>query len=154
MAGSGGKRKGAGRPKGAKSPRTIDALKVKQEVQDRIRKNANKLVNAQLSLATGIQMLFVIYTNSKGIRSKPELITDQETIIRYLDGDLDLNTDEEYYFMTTRVPESRAIEDMLNRALGKPTENIDLTSGGEKIARPIILAEIKPRVSGTKKKAE
>ena len=30
-------------------------------------------------------------------------------------------------------PDNRAIDSMLNRGIGKPTENLDIMSGGEKI---------------------
>lgn len=128
----GGARQGAGRKPGKLNAKTLEAMKVKEAYHDRIRKNADKLFNAQISLATGTQMLFVIHTDSKGNRRKPELVTDVDTISKFLDetGGLDGtlgDNDSEYFFMTTKVPDSRTITDMLDRAIGKPKEVLEHT---------------------------
>lgn len=136
----GGARPGAGRKPGKLNKKTLDAMKVKEEYQNRIREKADALFNAQISLATGTQMLFVIKTDSKGNRRKPELITDAETISRFLDenqgvsGTLD-GDDSEYYFMTTNTPDSRTISDMLDRAFGKPDQSMKFEDVSDK--RPL-----------------
>jgi hypothetical protein len=38
-----------------------------------------------------------------------------------------------YYFLTTKVPDSRTISDMLDRAMGKAPQEIDITTDGESI---------------------
>ena len=141
----GGAQPGAGRPKGRLNQSTLDAMEVKKAYQDRIRRNADKLFNAQFSLAQGTQMLFSIHTDSKGRRGKPELVTDVDTITRFLDENDGMDgsmkvTDyaddsecDDYFFITTKLPDSRTISDMLDRAMGKPDANIDLTSGGKAI---------------------
>lgn len=135
----GGKRPGAGRKPGKLNQKTLDAMKVKEAYQERIRDKADALFNAQLSLATGTQMLFVIKTDSKGNRRKPELVTDVDTISRFLDenegasGTLDDGS--EYYFMTTNAPDSRTISDMLDRAMGKPDQSMKFEDVTEK--RPL-----------------
>ena len=153
----GGKREGAGRKPGRLNEKTLEAMAVKKEYQERVRRNADKLFNAQLSLATGTQMLFVIHTDSKGNRRKPEMITDPALIQRFLEenegvaGELQSDKDrkapnslvEDYYFLTTKLPDSRTISDMLDRTFGKADTNIDLTSGGERIrTAPIIVSDI------------
>lgn len=150
----GGPQPGSGRPKGRLNQSTLDAMAVKKAYQDRIRKNADKLFNAQLSLAQGTQMLFVIHTDSKGRRGKPELVTDVDIISRFLDENEGMDgtmkvTDyadgsecDDYFFLTTKLPDSRTISDMLDRAMGKPDANIDLTSGGKAIqGASIVFAE-------------
>lgn len=134
----GGKREGAGRKPGALNKKTLEAMEVKQEYLDKIRRNAQSLFNAQYSVAKGTQMLFVIKTDSKGNRRKPEIVTDPEIIGRFLeenegmDGSLG-DDDSEYFFLTTRNPDSKTISDMLDRALGKAPQEIDVTSKGESI---------------------
>lgn len=132
----GGAQPGAGRPKGSLNKTTLEAMEVKRGYQEKIRRNVDKLFNAQLSLATGTQMLFVIHTDSKGNRRKPEMITDPNIISRFLDENDgvagELVTDkqkkdskskvEDYYFLTTKIPDSKTISDMLDRALGKPEQ--------------------------------
>lgn len=139
----GGKRDGAGRKPGQLNKKTLEAMEVKREYLERIRKNATQLFNAQFSVAKGNQMLFVIKTDSKGNRRKPEIVTDPEVISRFLeenegmDGSLG-DDDSEYFFLTTRNPDSRTISDMLDRALGKADQSIDVTSNGESVSMPVI----------------
>lgn len=140
----GGARKGAGGTKGRKTQKVLDRMKAKQRIMERITKNADKLYEAQFRLATGVQMLFVIKTDHKGNRLPAEQITDPETITAYLDGEFE-GLDDEYYFIATQKPDNKAIKDMLDRAFGKPTEKIDLTSGGRRIEQPKIISVIKPR---------
>jgi len=155
--GRGGARTGAGRPKGSISAATKRAMRIKRQYEERARKHATELLNAQLSLATGVQMLFVIHTDSKGVRRKPEMITDPETIKKFLDEnegvDGTLKSDkkgadskskvEDYYFMTTKVPDTRTISDMLDRMFGKAPATIDIQSKGEKVTMsPLIISDI------------
>jgi hypothetical protein len=152
----GGPQPGSGRPKGRLNQSTIDAMAVKREYQDKIRRNAEKLFNAQMSLASGVQMLFVIHTDSKGVRRKPEMITDPDIISRFLeeregqDGVMKLGEKaedskvEDYFFLTTKVPDSRTISDMLDRAFGKADATLDVTSGGKTIKGATITFEDDP----------
>ena len=139
----GGRRPGAGRKPGTLNKKTLEAMEVKKAYLDKVRRNADQLFNAQFSVAKGTQMLFVIKTDSKGNRRKPEIVTDPEIISRFLeenegmDGTLG-DDDSEYFFLTTRNPDSRTISDMLDRALGKPDQAIDVTSNGETIKGAII----------------
>lgn len=135
----GGARPGAGRKPGKLNKKTLEAMAVKEEYLSRVRNSADRLFNAQISLATGTQMLFVIKTDSKGRRRKPELVTDIDTISRFLDenegasGTLD--DDSEYYFMTTNAPDSRTISDMLDRSMGKPEQSMKFEDVSDK--RPL-----------------
>ena len=74
----GGKREGAGRKPGALNKKTLEAMEVKKAYLDKVRRNADQLFNAQFSVAKGNQMLFVIKTDSKGNRRKPEIVTAAE----------------------------------------------------------------------------
>jgi hypothetical protein len=146
----GGRRPNSGRKKGQYSQKTLDAMKVKQEYQDNVRKVADKLFQKQLSMAMGAQYLFHIPAGSK----RAVMVTDPDTIRQFL-----IENDEptgfiknrggQYFFMTTSAPDRQVISEMLDRAMGKATEHIDLTSKDEKIERPIILGEIKARGSGS-----
>lgn len=142
----GGKREGAGRKPGALNKTTLEAMEVKKEYLDKVRRNADQLFNAQFSIAKGTQMLFVIKTDKKGNRRKPEIVTDTDIISRFLeenegmDGTLG-DDDSEYFFLTTRMPDSRTISDMLDRALGKPDQPIDITSKGKQIGATIVFED-------------
>jgi len=134
----GGAMPGSGRPKGSLNKTTLEAMEVKREYLDKVRRNADQLFNAQFSVAKGTQMLFVIKTDSKGNRRKPEIVTSPEIISQFLeenegmDGSLGAD-DSEYFFLTTRSPDSRTITDMLDRAIGKPEQQLDLTTKGKSI---------------------
>lgn len=141
MAGPGGKRPGAGRKKGKKNQKTLEKEKILEEVKQRIMRRAQNILDAQMSIAQGQQFLYRIDTTikDKGVRtkSKPILVTDPEEISEYLDGEYgdgeNVNTETEYYFITTKEPNNMAIDSMMNRAFGKPQENVDITTKGEKV---------------------
>lgn len=134
----GGPQPGSGRPKGRLNQSTIDAMAVKKDYLEKIRRNADQLFNAQFSVAKGEQMLFVIKTDSKGNRRKPEIVTDVEVISRFLEENEGMSgtlgdDNSEYFFLTTRNPDSRTISDMLDRAMGKPDATLDVTTNGKSI---------------------
>lgn len=137
----GGPQPGSGRPKGKLNQSTLDAMAVKKEYQEKIRKQADRLFNAQMNLAEGVTMLFKVEKDSKGNNKKPELVTSEYTISRFIeecggyDGKMDGDT---YYFLTTKVPDSRTISDMLDRAMGKPEQALDVTTNGESMNQPLV----------------
>lgn len=124
-----GKHKG-GRVEGKLSePKMILKLQ-KEALQKRIAAHADQLFNAQFNLAVGQTMLFVQIKerDSKGkvIRTYHERVESQETIKEYLDDENQLNDDEHYYYITTRPANNQALTSLLDRAFGKPKENIEL----------------------------
>jgi len=123
-----------GRPKGVKSPQTLEKERVLHEVRQRIMNKAHRLVDSQMSIATGQQFLYVIKTetlNGKKIKKRPELITDELIIRDYLDGEFgdgeSINDDESYYFITTKEPNNIALDSMLDRAFGRSAQRIEMT---------------------------
>lgn len=131
----GGKREGSGRPKGSMNEATKERIETKAAFIDRVNKNADKLFNSQLDLAVGEKYLMVVRTIGTGSKQRREtsIVTDTDTIKSFLDEELD-NTDEEYYFMTTKPADNKAIDSLLNRSFGKAEEKLDITSAGEKIS--------------------
>lgn len=134
---NGGARPGAGRKKGGKNASSLAKDAALRAFRERVVNAADRLFNAQVSLATGTQMLFVVHTDSKGVRRKPEIVTDIHTITRFLDenegedGVMDNqyaedSKAEDYYFLTTTPPNNQALQSLLDRAFGKAVQNIDL----------------------------
>lgn len=78
--------------------------------------------HAQVALAKGLTFLYVIKTDKKGNRSKPEVVTDQYTIEQYLADELD-DDENEYYYLATKEPNSDALKDIQNRVFGKPKDD-------------------------------
>jgi hypothetical protein len=105
-------RKG-GRPTGSKTS------EISAAVRDRIAAQADALVSAQLSLALGVAHLY----RRKGGGSF-ELVTDADEIGRFLNEEVDR---EPYRYVAAVPPDNRAIDSLLNRGLGKPTDQLEVT---------------------------
>lgn len=126
----GGKREGAGRKEGTKNSNTIEDNIVKEEMRQRVIRSVGSLMDSQMNLAKGCQLLFKIVKKGE----KPILVVDQKEIENYLAGEYEDNK-KEYYFITTKVPDNKAIDSLLDRTFGKARQNIGL-DGGEK-GKPI-----------------
>lgn len=113
----GGRRSGAGRPRGSRNKINKAIVTKEGQIKDRIMRNLDDLLTAQISLAKGTQYLFRIDIKRVGDRKTPihTLVTDPEEIKRFLDGD----ADEDYYYITSQKPEARALDSLFDRVLGK-----------------------------------
>lgn len=124
----GGKREGAGRAKGTKNKNTKEDDIVKEEFRSRVLKSIDSLINSQMNLAHGCQILFKIHSyedkSGKRIKEKPEIVTSQEEIESYLAGDYD-DEEDDYYFITTKQPDNKAIDSLIDRIWGKATQAIE-----------------------------
>lgn len=118
----GGRRPGAGRPRGSKNRLTKSVRSRERTLRERVLKKLDQLVNAQLSLAEGVQYLYEIKMRNVGGRRKPQhiLVTDPKKIKAYLDGDYE---EDKYVYITAERPDNKAIEALLDRAFGKATTN-------------------------------
>lgn len=142
--GHGGARNGAGRKKGGMNFTTKKRLAIRKQFEDRIHHNADVLLNAALNKALGETYLMrkVTEKDSKGkvLRVYHEVVTDQQTIIDYLDGELEGNDslndqfdDDNWYYMSTKPVDMVAVKELYDRAFGKALQKTDLTSGGDKL---------------------
>lgn len=132
--GKGGARVGAGRPKGKLDPHTLEQMAVREDFNQLTMRAATKLFNAQFGLAVGTQTLFVKYHVGSGKERKTvvETVTDEHLIKEYLiDDGLSLNADgdDEYYYISNNPANNNAIDSMLNRALGKAPDKLEITGG-------------------------
>lgn len=129
----------AGRPKGAKSAKTLEREKVLEAFRQKAMKAAGVLFNSQFHLATGQTFLYKIQkelkVGPKGgksyVKSRPILVTSQDEIESFLMGEIvqgDMDDDRDpnstYYFLTTKEPDNKAIDSLLNRTFGTPTQMI------------------------------
>jgi hypothetical protein len=135
----GGARPGAGRKKGILDPNSkkYQILKTKQAIEKQITKKTAPLIRAALITALG--QTFVYKVEEQKIGKGPKggeytkrvhtLVTDPREIETALnkmeDGGQD--PDDEYYYVTTKEPDHRAVEMLLNRLLGRPKEMIEMT---------------------------
>ena len=51
----------------------------------------------------------------------------------FFDETIDTEGGKKYYHITTSKPDNKAIENLLDRAFGKPQASVDHTTDGEKI---------------------
>lgn len=129
--GWGGARPNAGRPKGSENEETKKKRVVEEEFRQRVLRSADQLINSQMNLAQGVQMLYCIEEDEKGKQKKPRLVTEQWEIEKYLEGDTEYGKD--YYFITTERPDNRALDSLFDRVFGKAINNLDIKSDGKEL---------------------
>lgn len=132
MAKKGGKQPGAGRPKGVKNKATLVQKAINDAFNQRVMVHAGSLFQAQLTLAVGSVKVFRVDEVGEGKEKKRvhTLVSDSDKIQKVLDetdGDGGATVEDGYYFVTHVLPDNKAIDSMLNRALGKPTESLKLS---------------------------
>jgi hypothetical protein len=103
-------------------------------LEQRILAHADRLANAQLKLALGNTFVFRIETeiDERGNKhkQKPVIVDNIEEIIEVLDWEYgdgnNPNDDVNYYFISTKEPDGRAIENLFDRTFGKPAQSISI----------------------------
>lgn len=131
---NGGRRPGAGRKPGSLSRKTIERKMVEEALHRRILGAVDRIFNAQLALAEGINYLYRIdeIGTGKDKRREHVLVTDPEEIKQVLDetDGTGGTTDSGYYHISTKAPDNKALDSMLDRVFGKPTSKTELTGPG------------------------
>lgn len=139
----GGKRPGAGRPKGKPTKQTLEKQKVLEAFNQRVMAKADVLFNAQLILAVGSMKVFRIdeIEGENGKSRKEHVhVTDPDEIKALLDEHDGMNgtVDGVYYYFTDVSPDNKSIEAMMNRAFGKPKEQIEHSGPeGSSLLQPV-----------------
>lgn len=144
----GGARTGAGRPKGKKDPHTIEREAVLAEYRARVCRQAERLLNAELTVAQGCSYLFKRAKETpKGKERKTERVTNEETIRQYLDGELDDDAND-YYFITTDKPDTFTIRGMFDRTFDKPAQRMPIDEDGNALSIPGVVQFVIQKVPG------
>lgn len=132
--------KKGGRPSGRKNNKTIEREAARNLFEQMVRENIRPLFHSQMTIASGITYVYRIDRHGKGstLRIEHVLLEDPREIADALDiiANHDPNGDEDgngFYYVTTRAPENRAIDSMLDRSIGKATQPIDHTTAGKAI---------------------
>lgn len=180
----GGKRPGAGRPKGAKSWKTVEkeqiraekvaeiqlineeiakgmplgfkrkgytpsevilASDIEEEFKQRVAFSSHKLLNAQMSLALGTQFLYKrVETWEEGKKEpvfKHVLVNDPTEIRQFLDDPM-MTNGKDYYYISTKEPDQKSIDSLLDRLLGKASTRIVGGKNGDGEDGPIQVAVV------------
>lgn len=129
----GGKREGSGRKKGSMNRSTIEEKTAKEEMRQRILTNLHELINSQLNIAKGASYLYRIdETKGNDGKTKREhvLVTDSDEIKDTLDGLDGCDSgvvDENYYYITTKTPDNKAIDSLFDRVFGKAVTKAEIS---------------------------
>lgn len=120
----------AGRPKGAKNKKTIELEQAQKVLQQMILENIKPLAIAAINSARGEQVMFKTMPGSV----KPIQVRDPEEIAEALaamgqDGMSVIG--KSIYMITTSSSDTRAFQELMNRAFGKPKETVDMNVKGQ-----------------------
>ena len=125
MAKQGGKRKGAGRHLATS---TLQAQEIRRVLVERVFKEVQPLLDAQIGLAKGLQMMMVRDWETKNGKQhrtgKWIQVTEQSEVIELLNGN---QADDEYYQIWTKTPDNNAAKNLLDQSIGRATEKIEHT---------------------------
>ncbi len=128
--------------KGSKHKSTIDREKQLEEFKNFVASRNRTLLAAQMIIATGSIYVYRIDTeitgagtkNEKHFKKRPVIVTNQHEILNALDYEYaqgkSPNNEKTYYFVTTKDPENRAIDSLLDRTFGKAKESVALEHSG------------------------
>lgn len=130
----GGARPGSGRKPGPMTVQKITKELALRHFNDRVAKSTNALFNAAKSLAVGQTFIYRLdeeeKIGAKGTKytvKTPVLVTDPGEIsdaIDFLEGN---GSTDNYYYITTKEPDVRAIDSLMNRAYGRAKESVELS---------------------------
>ncbi len=117
-----------GRPKGTLSLVRQMELKQKEILLKTIYKKTKALTSAGLSVALGQIFCYKIIRDQEDKVIKHVLVEDPKEIEKALDliSANGISEDGNFYYITTKEPDYKAVEMLLNRAYGKPKESLDL----------------------------
>lgn len=114
----GGARPGSGKPKGSKWPTTILKDSAKAELQEMILSQLKPIVRAGIKAATGVDHM-MLRDEETGLFKK---LTTEEEIAAALNAP---NAKEgSTYWIHTLAPNIPALVTLLDRAIGKPVEEV------------------------------
>lgn len=132
MAAKGGKRKGAGRKRGGKNEATITRELALKQFNDRVAKSTDILFNAAKTVALGCTFIYRLDEEEKTGNSgktytvkTPVLVTDPDEIAEAIDKMEGGGLSENYYYATTKEPDTRSIDSLMNRTFGRPKETVE-----------------------------
>lgn len=115
MAKHGGKRAGAGRPKGTVMPATMEKIAAREFVRQRVTAELGPMIEAQVANAKGLK--YLVTRNAKTGKFERVSKERMEALLAN-DSKGELETIEVW----DKDPSVQAFTDLLNRALDKPKE--------------------------------
>ena len=119
----GGKRPGAGRPKGSKDPHTLERQRIEAAIRERVAAAIAPMTDAQVAAAKGV--MYLVARKKRG--GKFEHLTE-ELYKAILAGE---DTEHEMIEVWAEKPNVQAFEELLDRSLGKPPQPVAMEHSGD-----------------------
>lgn len=116
-------RRKRGRPKGSKTIESLDKIDARNYVRQLVTAKLKPLVEAQIQNALGLSHLFLKDKVGRFVQ-----ITDPKQIEDVLNS----GEQDKYFYIQTKDPSTAAFTDLLNRALDKPAEHVEVTGADGK----------------------
>jgi hypothetical protein len=113
----GGKRAGAGKPKGYRAPHTLDKIAARELVRQKVTAALEPMLRSQIAHAIGIGHLYTRDKNGKFTKIESQALVDEL---------LTTGTENKDYWIFTKDPSVQSFTDLLNRALDKPTDVVEM----------------------------
>lgn len=126
----GGKRPGAGKPKGYKHQHTLEKEAQLELLRQRVLARSEQLWNAQMEHACGVS--YMVLRASDGTFARA---TDEKQI------DAACAAGATAFRIFTQAPNTQAFTDLMNRTFGKPPERVEMTG---KDGEPLQIVVKKP----------
>lgn len=129
---NGGARPGSGRPKGSEDDKSADLRRLKGEMRYGIALRVNELITTQFAIALGAAELYRREVIKDGKKSRVDVsrVYDQVEYMIYLSLPHDelgrAKKDNVEYYYKAGTPNWMALTNLLDRAFGKPKENIEV----------------------------
>jgi hypothetical protein len=121
----GGKRQGAGRPRGSKGKKTLEKEEARRLLREMVMASIAPLVDAQIANALGVK--FLVARNKR--TGKFEKLTEAEAAVK-------MSRESEYESIEVweERPSVQAFTDLMNRTIDKPVEQTAIEhSGGQRV---------------------
>lgn len=112
-----------GRPKGLQTAEVKLRRKVERQVQVKIMKMADKLINAQSIIALGTHKIVTISIDPQTNEKHVNMVNDEKEIDRLIETG---KYGEDYLIIVGKAGDWKSANALLDRALGKAKENIKL----------------------------
>jgi len=117
-----------GRPDGSLAVSTIERNAKLDRLRQHVYNHTDKLIATQMSIAHGTN--YVVKSYISGGKLQVDTVTDPKELAEALKCILDPKLegkakDKTYYQIRTDKPDARAIENLLDRAYGKPNQTIE-----------------------------
>lgn len=140
----GGKRPGAGMPKGKVTQKVLEREASRKAFQQLVLENLRPLFHKQLWLSMGQTYIYRKEKHGTGASMRIEhvLLENPHEIADALDTIANMDEQDEnegFVYIVTKPPENRAIDSMLDRSIGKASDKVEPfgTDGGEIVVKMV-----------------